>query len=181
MVINVEMIHFVQYAIMAILLFPLFFDFGESLFFATILGAIDEAYQYWVLAPNRTEYYDFNDVVINLLGAALGLIILFAVGWKSKKKLVTKWYKTLVSKVVFGLFALLFLLYIFGLLSIYPYIEDPQAPLLLIKKIQPEFWTIVHPDVKFHVLRPWSGVAISILLYQFYKRMGAGENEYAVN
>ena len=48
MVVNVEMIHFVQYAIFAFLIFPLTQNYQLTLFYATIFGAIDEAYQYLV-------------------------------------------------------------------------------------------------------------------------------------
>ena len=170
MVINVEMIHFVQYAIMAILLFPLFSNFGNTLFFTIFLGALDEAYQYWVLAPFRTDYYDFNDVIINLLGAALGLILLFSNGLKtttSNTKILRN-PVTLSSLILLAIFAGL---YSTGKLAIFPNAEGNQAPILLVRKVQPGFWTIVPPEVKFHVLRPLAGLVIGLILFQFYKAL----------
>lgn len=169
MVINVEMIHFVQYATMAVLLFPLLSSYQETLFVATILGALDEAYQYWVLAP-LSHYYDFNDVIINMLGVSLGLILLFSNGIKNKV-IAREWFK---SPVLVSTLVLLFLfctLYFCGILAIYPTKEVSPAPLLLVKKIQPEFWTIVHPHVKFHVLRPISGLILTIGLFFLYGKM----------
>jgi len=63
LVVNIEIIHFVQYAFLALLVFPLFHSYQETLFWSTVLGAIDEGYQYLVLAPHRTDYYDFNEFV----------------------------------------------------------------------------------------------------------------------
>ena len=43
-----------------------------------LLGAVDEGYQYWILHRDWGIYFDFNDVVINALGAGLGVVFLLA-------------------------------------------------------------------------------------------------------
>ena len=170
MVVNIEMIHLVQYGLLTLLLFPLFADFKTTLFFSIILGGLDEAYQYWVLTPLSTDYYDFNDLIINLLGTALGLILLFANGLKAKLPII-EWYQSPVSIITFILSLFLLLFYFNGILSIYPIDGQIQPPLLFIRNIQPDFWTIAEPDIKFHVLRPFWGILIGILLYFFYRRI----------
>jgi hypothetical protein len=74
---NAERIHFPQYAILALLL-------GFSLrsevliFFVTsFAGFVDEFLQF-VMDPVVTNYLDFNDIVLNILGAALGVAFLLA-------------------------------------------------------------------------------------------------------
>jgi hypothetical protein len=74
---NVERVHFPQYAILAVLL-------GFSLrsemliFFVTsFAGFVDEFLQF-VMNPVVTNYLDFNDITLNILGAALGVALLLA-------------------------------------------------------------------------------------------------------
>lgn len=170
MVVNIEMIHLVQYGILTLLLFPLFSSFKTTLFFAIILGCLDEAYQYWILTPLSTDYYDFNDLIINQLGASLGLVLLYANGLQVKPKIL-EWYQSAVNITLFLLSLILLLFYFNGVLSIYPINEQIQPPLLLIRNVQPDFWTVAEPDIKFHVLRPIWGTLIGILLFLFYKKM----------
>lgn len=170
MVVNIEMVHLVQYGLLTLLLFPLFSDFSTTLFLAILLGALDEAYQYWVLTPFSTDYYDFNDVIINLLGAALGLILLYAVGHQVKPKIL-EWYHSPVNITTFLLSLILLIFYFNGVLSIYPIDGQIQPPLLLVRNIQPNFWTVAEQDIKFHVLRPSWGILTGILLFLFYKRI----------
>ncbi len=40
---------------------------------AVVFGMLDEAYQYWWLHRAWGVYYDFNDVLLNIIAAALGL------------------------------------------------------------------------------------------------------------
>lgn len=77
---NVEMIHFLQYAILAYLL-SLAFDRDRSIwplltlmFMTTGLGIIDELNQYFFLTVNNSNYIDFNDFVLNQIGACGGLL-----------------------------------------------------------------------------------------------------------
>ena len=170
MVVNVEMIHFVQYAIFAFLIFPLFQDYRSTLFYSTIFGAIDESYQYLVLAPERYSYYDFNDVFINMVGATLGLILIRAYGIRDKK--ITKpYYKRPVFIGLISLLGLILLSFLLGWTSLY---ADPnvEIPFPLIKKVNPEFWRIIHPNVKFHVVHPWEWILLTLGLWGALRNIG---------
>lgn len=169
LVVNVEIIHFIQYAILALLLFPLLNNYRDTLFYATVFAAIDEGYQYFVLAPLRTEYFDFNDIIIDLIGAALGLLLLWIIGVKDKVS-NQKWFQTPTFIGFIGLTTLTIIAYLTGILAIYPSESDPQAPILLVRKIQENFWTIIHPNVKFHVVRPLEGMLILGSLFYFYSQ-----------
>ena len=129
LVVNVEIIHFVQYAVLAILLFPLLNNYRDTLFYATIFAVIDEGYQYFVLAPLRTDYFDFNDVIIDLIGAALGLFLFWISGIKDAMS-NQKWYQT-PTFIGFSILALASILaYLTGILAIYPSESEQQAPIL---------------------------------------------------
>lgn len=71
-----ELPHFPQYAIMALLVYPLCGSVVDTVWWTTCLGAIDEWYQWQILFPERPGPYDFNDVYLNTVGAILGLILL---------------------------------------------------------------------------------------------------------
>ena len=170
MVVNVEIIHFVQYALMAILLFPLIGNYGETLFWTTFLGAIDEAYQYFYLSPERTDYYDFNDVIINLLGGALGLILLrcLDIGIHNPFR------KIHIGRPLMAIGALLVIISVLwatGILGFYP--QDQHAPLFLLVRVPAtDFWSVVHPQVTYHVVRPLEGVIAIAVLLVFYSNLG---------
>jgi VanZ family protein len=71
---NVERVHYPQYALLALLLRWAWRDDLFVLVCCTLGGVLDELLQY-VLMPHYTRYLDFNDFVLNLLGAALGLLL----------------------------------------------------------------------------------------------------------
>ncbi len=169
LVVNVEIIHFVQYAVFAILLFPLLSNYRDTLFYTTIFAAIDEAYQYLVLAPFRTDYFDFNDVIIDLIGGAAGLLLLWGIGIR-RKETNQPWFRSPSFIGFLALTLISFIAYFTGVLAIYPSETDSQAPILLIRKVYDSFWTIIHPNVKFHVVRPLEGILILSGLFYFYSQ-----------
>lgn len=88
---SVEYIHYPQYAIVAALLIwcldPEFKKVyvGRVLFWATVLGILDELYQYVHLAKTYGDYLDFNDFFLNLQGAAAGVMLVYGFAGKSAK------------------------------------------------------------------------------------------------
>lgn len=163
--VNVEIIHFVQYAVFAILCFPLLNNYRGTLFYTILFAVIDESYQYLILAPLRTDYFDFNDVIIDLIGATLGLLLFWISGVKD---VITnqKWFQT-PTFIGFSIVTIVFVwAYQIGLIAIYP--SETQAPILLVRRLQEGFWTIAYPNIKFHVVRPLEGFLILTLLFYFY-------------
>ncbi|MCD4680446.1 MAG: hypothetical protein K8S00_08675 [Bacteroidales bacterium] len=107
---NIEIIHFAQYAGLAILLFPIVKRFGDTVFWATLLGFIDEAYQYLYLKPDGTDYFDFNDVILNLLGAGLGVLLIFSSGFYLLRIHRKRWYRSEINiNLIFFIIAVLIL------------------------------------------------------------------------
>ena len=75
---NVELVHYPQYvpegaALAALTLSPV-----ESIAWVVILGGLDECYQYWDLMNGRPVPYDFNDIYMDLLGGAAGVLFAMA-------------------------------------------------------------------------------------------------------
>lgn len=154
-VVNVEAIHFVQYGVLCLLIFPLLQSYWKTAFWCLLLGAIDEGWQYFYLAPLRTNYYDFNDVIINLVGAGFGLTFLcsFAIS-ENDKSTFKRSKETYLSAMV-----------ILGTLILY-------AAGFLIRKPMTGFWQVVHPQVTYHVIYPIEGIIIAALLVYFYSFLG---------
>lgn len=168
LVFNVEYIHIIQYAIFCIIAYPLAPNYFALLLVGLLAGTIDEAYQYFYLAPERTDYFDFNDIILNTLGIGTGIIFLFIQGRKPIKLSYTHWTYVLFIVAVF----LTGLSYILGFWSIYPNeVDDLMA---LIRQPSEGFWTI-KPVVTFHIVRPWEGILITIGLLLFYMNIDRGK------
>lgn len=162
-VINIECVHYIQYAIGAILLFALLEHYFVSLFIAFIIGVFDEGYQYFYLSPHRTDYFDINDIITNLLGAAFGLLILKTFGIpqsKNNKKMMKRGF--LLPFIVISS-SLIFLLQT-NVLSVFPSADR----FMLVRKLQTGFWTTVPPKVSFHVVQPLEGLVIIVFLFAVY-------------
>ena len=171
-VINVELIHVVQYGLMAIFIFPLCMNYRETLFWSSLLGALDELYQYIVLTPYINDYYDFNDVILNMLGVSLGLIFIrvFNVGVGKTKRFFespANWM------IMVGSLSLL-ILYVSGIIGIYP--ADPeldsQKLFLFIKEYEAGFWHTIPVARPFHIVRPFEALVIMIILFNIFSHIG---------
>jgi hypothetical protein len=178
---NVENIHYLQYALLTVPVFAIVTRYGETVFWVTLLGALDEAYQYFVLYPDRKEFYfDFNDIVLNLVGAGIGVAFIYTLlnvkanPFTFDFPLRRKWYRSpafLVTAIIsFGLFTL----YVTGLLKFYPGPEASGALIVLSRIPAPAtFW--IEPKVgnTFHILSPLEGVvsaAVIMACYSFLDR-----------
>jgi hypothetical protein len=76
---NTELVHFPQYfpegmALLALTLSPV-----ESLAWIALFGGLDETYQYIYLTKGRAAHLDLNDIYMDVIGGAAGII--FAMAW----------------------------------------------------------------------------------------------------
>ena len=82
-----EYLHYPQYALLAFLIARFHdpdrtaFAIGPVLLAVTVLGIADEALQYTWITISYSNYLDFNDFLLNLLGGAAGLLLYY--GFKS--------------------------------------------------------------------------------------------------
>ncbi len=171
-VLATESAHFPQYALMAILLFPLTLNYNSTLFGATILGSLDEAYQYFYLNPTATGYLDFNDVVTDLLGAVLGLLLI----WFCEIKSIVHskpWYKSNALLFGAGIKLATGFLILIGTVSIYPNEDGTMASITLMKKVPPSFWSYDKVgELYFHIMHPLEGIIVIIILLGIYRNLG---------
>ncbi len=175
-VVNVENIHFLQYALLTVPVFALVRRYGETVFWVTLLGALDEAYQYFVLYPHRQDFYfDFNDIVINLAGAGIGVAYIYTfldvkakpISFGSRPR--REWYRSPVflatAIISFGILTL----YMTGLLKFYPSPEAADVPLVLSRiPAATTFWTEPKFGKPFHILNPLEGVISAGILMACY-------------
>lgn len=171
-IINIEVVHFVQYAAVAILVFPLVRRYGETVLWCTLLGALDEAWQYFYLAPHRTNYYDFNDVIINLLGSVYGLLLVRAASPAFAAPVRAQFWKSPPLYAALGLIGLVLVAMQLGLMCLYAPAYGRMRLWSLIREPQEGFWTTVHPQVTFHVVQPIEGLVVLGLLLWFYAGLG---------
>ena len=166
MVYNIEAIHFVEYAIVAIILLPVLRSYGETVFWVTFLGVIDELFQYFFLVP-EFEYFDFNDNVLNLLGAGAGVILVHSLGGNVVVLKKISWYKSPAVITGLTILVLFFVLLLTGKMTINPTgIEDGGNWFSLNRETIPDSsWTEAYPGRRFHILRPFEGLALIYLLF----------------
>jgi VanZ family protein len=170
-VLATELVHFPQYALMAILLFPFSWRYGATLFWTTLLGVLDEGYQYFYLAPDRTDYFDFNDVVINFLGAALGLVFVRAFSKRLPAPAPRPWKQSPVLWTSAALLVFASAAIFSGKLAVYPHELSAEGAWLLVKEVPENFWSDFH-HIRYHVVLPEEGVGILMLLFAIYAGLG---------
>jgi hypothetical protein len=184
-VFSVETIHFVQYALLALPVYAVAGRLGDTVFWVTLCGTVDEAFQYFVLYRQSNEvYFDFNDVILNLIGAGLGavLILVFSrdrpAGGVAEGRSFQKWAfsPVVLCMMMIGLGGTI--LYLAGFLQLFPTADASTASIVLSRKAIPaHFW--LHPKVgkSFHILHPIEGMVISaglIFIYSLMDYRGSG-------
>ena len=160
-----EGVHFVQYALLVLLLLPAIGRVGATMLWATLVGILDESYQFWVLHRDWGIYLDFNDILLNAVGAALGL---------SVAREAPRWRRagSLGFAVVAGALALAGALAAVGRIARAPGPAAADAWLLLDRGAPPPaFWTFAEwAQKRYHVLSASEGallLALGALLFAF--------------
>jgi hypothetical protein len=163
---NIEAIHFVEYAMVAIILLPVLRSYGETVFWVTILGLIDELFQYFFLVP-EFEYLDFNDNILNLLGAGSGVIFVHMLGREAVDIRKYPWYKSPAIITATVLLAVFLMVYISGKMTFNPTgLEDGANWFSLNRKAIPdEFWKEAYAGRSFHIMRPVEGIAVMYMVF----------------
>ncbi len=170
-VMNIEIIHAFQFGIMAILVFPLTRSFGATLFFVTLTGYFDEWYQYVILYPEKEAYFDFNDIVVDQLGAGFAIVMIYSAGINNRIQAWKKWYRSpvLITALIFAT-SVFVLFKTEKLQTFYNESDNTSAWMYLIKQTEPyPFWReIENTDIIYHVMTPVEGVSIHIFLILFF-------------
>ncbi len=166
---NIEVVHVLEFTLLSVLLFPLLGSFGASVAFTLPFIFVNEWYQYVVLYPGYIQYFEFNDVVIDLLGCGMAMVFLWIAGVKPDQKSAF-WQKPefVFLIVVNGLFLVLLATCVFAL---YPEGRCPNTFLVLNQLHNPHlFWQTHVYGAVYHVMKPMEGlVAVNLvcLLFSF--------------
>jgi len=158
---NVELVHYPQYlpegvALLAITLSPL-----ESIAWVTILGGLDECFQYWDLMGGKLVPYDFNDIYMDLLGGAAGVLIAMAF-LRCERREPAGWRHLLMRRGVLAILAIAsiaIVLTISGVILLYQDKSNAHYWFALSRDKPPEYF-LVNPMFgphKFHTLSPVEG------------------------
>lgn len=161
---SIEAIHFVEYMIVAILLFPVLRSYGETVFWVMILGILDELFQYFFLVP-EFEYFDFNDNFLNLLGAATGAIAVFVLAGDAIEIKNRRWYRSPAVITGITLLALFSLMLITGKMTLNPTADGSSWFSLNRVAMTGGFWKEAYPGRSFHILRPMEGLVLYYLVF----------------
>jgi membrane protein DedA with SNARE-associated domain len=175
---NIERIHFPQYAVLSLIL-------GWSLrnemlifFTSSFAGFVDEFLQY-VMDPNRGNYLDFNDIVFNMLGAALGVALLMSLRTPLTKE-IQKYEKRfwMIFETIIAALAIIVMLTL--VLNRFVLVAEQVKPRTILSMVDgklsfimsferhDQFWQRSPAHGKaFHVLSPFEGLSILFLLSAF--------------
>lgn len=158
-----ELIHLLQYLLLLLVFQAAFGRLGMASAWAFLISVIDEGYQYWVLRRGWNSYYDFNDLVLNQVGIALGAALVLSAAPPAGE---FRWHRALGRAwFIPGLVALCLIV---GLLSGWLGIERAtslDATFVLTRSgAPPTFWTHAEWSGKdFHILAPIPGLLLTAL------------------
>lgn len=168
-----ESVHYPQYAVLAVVLFALTRSYGDTFLLITIISLIDEGYQFWYLRAHLPSYFDFNDTLLNQVGALLGLALVFGTSRTFPVRARERsWRAELHRSWALRLSAALFVVcaigWAAGLLQRYPGERETTAWVLLDKRNDrpPGFW---RPggrgaDKPFHLVTHTEGPLLTLAL-----------------
>jgi hypothetical protein len=182
---NVELVHYPQYFPEGIALAALTLSPIEALSWIVFFGGLDESYQYWVLSKGRPTLLDFNDIYMDLLGGAAGIVFAMAflhcVRDPKARQWMSAWKRPGVIAIV-GLIAIGVVFWALGLMLVVEDKTNARYWFALGRFRAPSFWAHIVPNGPnhYHTLTPVEGVALilaTIALYAVVSRkyiLGAG-------
>lgn len=159
---NAEIVHFPQFAILALLLFALTGSHARTLFAVVVLAIVDEAYQYWfIYNPRFPSLLDFNDVLFDTLGGAAACLLLHLDGATGRiPGRPVRWRRSPMLWAPMSVVALFLILRTFGVAGFYPDLEGEERPIQLSRQRMDPYWRKLPDGRIHHVLRPWEALPI---------------------
>lgn len=172
---NTELVHYPQYFPEGVVLLALTLSPAESLAWIAFFGGLDEAFQYTFLVAGRPLPYDFNDVYMDLVGGAAGVIFAIAVlGWKRKSDMQESISAILKKPGIVALLGIVIaglVLLASGKMVLYEAEGGPSHWFSLSRLKTPTFWyfspNILGPH-HFHELSPVEGTILILATIALY-------------
>lgn len=175
---DAEAVHFPQYALLTILIFPLTGRFGLAVFYATLIGVVDECVQYYIAHPTWNVYLDTNDMIYNLIGAGLGCTLLYVGGAgqmvrpASQQKVAGRLMQSPALWIMVGILLLCSGLWLAGLLTIDP-LPDGTKPKFVLRRAGPpaSYWQTTNWGKTYHDVSPYEAILWGGTLLLFYSML----------
>jgi hypothetical protein len=167
---NIEVIHVLEFTVLSVLLFPLLGSFGAAVAFTLPFIVVNEWYQYTVLYPGYIQYFEFNDIVIDLLGCGMAMIFLWIAGAKPKQAFVF-WIK---PEIIFLMTVNLLFLVLLASCAVAFYPESKCDTTFLVLNQLPNphlFWQTHVYGAVYHVMKPLEGLVAVNLVCLFFTGM----------
>jgi len=175
---NIERIHFPQYAVLSLILGLSLRNEMLIFFTSSFAGFVDEFMQY-IMDPNRGNYLDFNDILFNMLGAALGVALLMSLRAPITGEIqkYEKRFQIVFETIVTTLAILVIVTFLLGRFVLVAEQVKPRNILTMVNgklsfimsfERHDQFWQRSPAHGKeFHVLSPFEGLSILFLLSAF--------------
>jgi len=165
---NTELVHYPQYfpegaALVAMTLSP-----AESLAWIALAGGLDEGYQYWVLYPQRVSAFDYNDIYMDLLGGAAGVLFAMAfLNCEPRNGSAHIWKRPGVRALA-GVIAIGIVLWATGKMALHQ--DNPHPHWFALSRQKTPFFSIVPGLGPHHVheLTPVEGTMLIVLTIGVY-------------
>lgn len=162
---NIEIIHAFEYGILALLLYFVTQNVAAAIVLCLPIMLLDELNQYLFLYGNYNKYFEFNDIVLDILGASI-FLLLFKIFEKNPKFVSIP----LSKRKEFWILTLFYLNFLVLTLScVFAVHETAKCgnTIFVLSKIDfPEKFWQVHAFTKavYHILSPYAGAFIIFLL-----------------
>ena len=158
---NIELIHVPMYAILAFFIFFAFRHWTMIVLVALPIMLYDEWHQYIVLHAHYETYYSFNDVMCDVLGLAVGLLLLAILGFYPERRHLHAMELVYLSAISFSALYLAWLWHM-GILIGYKADELLHTRFVFNQLLNPtQLWQIHSYTYKeYMVLKPIMGVSV---------------------
>ena len=154
----IENIHYPQYALLVLVFARAGLTLETSWLVALGLGVVDEGYQHLVLPRGTPQYLDANDIVLNGIGALLGVVMVLAWSDRSSEPPVVSWRTasrlTLLALVLAALVA---------------------------PPVRADFYQWTPGGRRFHLLTPFEAVMLVGALWAGVRRLAARGSQAAAS
>ena len=168
---NTELVHFPQYFPEGFLLLALTGSPVEALAWGTIFGGLDEAFQYAYIVNKLPVPYDYNDIFMDLLGTAAGIVFAMSLMRLENRQSERGWWKGVLKRP--GVAILLAIpvvgigLWASGVMTLYEAANAPPHWFSLSRQHDLPFWfsapTLLGPKT-FHELSPLEGPILLLVV-----------------
>lgn len=165
---NTELVHYPQYfpegaALAAMTLSP-----AESLAWIALAAGLDEGYQYWALYPNRVSAFDYNDIYMDLLGGATGVLFAMAFLNCERRDGSAHIFNRAGVRALAGVIAIGTVLWATGKMALHQ--DNPHPHWFALSRQKTPFFSIVPALGPHHVheLTPLEGTLLIVLTIGVY-------------